>query len=533
MRARFALMLSSLLLAAFVTVPHESELRLCLHSEPRTFDPLLVEDESSEAIRYLTSGVLVRLNRATQQPEPELAVSWKISENGRRIDFQLRRGVTFSDGTPFTAADVAWTLHRAMDPALHSPIGDAFRTGSGAIQTTLHGLDSITIRFPAPLAGLPAQFDTLPMLSALSASRDKAVLGPFFVADYKAGNYVLLRRNPNYWKRDEAGGPLPYLSAVRLLIQQNRDLELRHFERGDIDLIGKLDPELFDRLQAKSPAAVRDAGPSLDVVTLWFNLNSAAPLPEWKKQWFASAAFRRAISMSVNRDDLCRIVWRGHANPASGFVSPANRQWVDARLKPESYSPDEALAALKKDGFHQSGSTLYDHEGHAVEFSLVSNSGNPLHERTLAMIRQDLGKIGLTVNTVMLDFPSLIERITRSSSYEACLLPMLPELDPIDHMNTWLSSADTHPWNPREKSPATAWEAEIDRLMRVQASTSDFRQRKAAYDRVQEIAREQAPMIFLVHPNVLVAVGPRLRNAVPAIIRPQLFWNADRLQVSP
>lgn len=533
MRSRTLLMAALVMLAAFVTVPPESELRLCLRSEPRTFDPLMVEDESSEAVRYLTSGVLVRLNRVTQKPEPELAESWKISENGQRIDFKLRPGVRFSDGSPFTAADVAWTMHRVMDPALHSPIGDAFRAGSGDVQTTLHGLQSLTIRFPAPLAGLPAQFDALPMLSAISPEKEKAVLGPFFLADYKPGEYVFLRRNPNYWKRDDAGRSLPHLSSVRLLIQQNRDLELRHFERGDIDLIGKLDPELFERLRAKNAATVRDAGPGLDVLALWFNLNPAAPLDASKKAWFASPRFRRAVSMAVNRDDLCRIVWRGHAQPAAGFVSPANRLWFDARLKPGTDSPQAAIDLLKKDGFHLSGSVLYDAQNHPVEFSLVTNAGNLLNERTLAMIRQDLARIGIKVNTVTLDFPSLIERITRNSSYEACLLSMLPELDPIDHMNTWLSSADTHPWNPREKAPATAWEADIDRLMRVQASTSDYGKRKAAYDHVQEIARDQSPLIFLLHPNVLVAVGPRVHNAAPALVRPQLFWNADRLEVSP
>jgi len=420
-----------------------------------------------------------------------------------------------------------------MDPALHSPIGDAFRTGTGDVETTLHGLDGITIRFPAPVAGLPAQFDTLPILSAISPATEKAVLGPFFMADYKPGNYVLLRRNPNYWKRDEAGRTLPYLSAVRLMIQQNRDLELRHFEHGEIDLIGKLDPELFDRLRAQNPAEVRDAGPGLDVLALWFNQNPAAPLPAWKKQWFASAAFRRAISMTINRDDLCRIVWRGHAQPALSLVSPANRTWFDARLKPEPTSPNQALALLEKNGFHLNGSALFDNDGHVVEFSLVTNSGNVLNERTLAMLRQDLAKIGIAVNTVTLDFPSLIERITRSFSYEGCLLSMLPELDPVDHMNTWLSSADTHPWNPREKAPATKWETDIDRLMREQASTSDIHQRKAAYDRVQEIAHDEAPLIFLVHPNVLVAVGPRIQNAAPAILRPQIFWNAERLDVTP
>src|SRR5215472_18027549 len=91
------------------------ELRFCLRSEPKTFNPLMVEDESSETIRYLTGGVLIRLNRYTQELEGELASKWKVLENGRRIDFELRPGVRFSDGTPFDCEDVQFTVHKLMD----------------------------------------------------------------------------------------------------------------------------------------------------------------------------------------------------------------------------------------------------------------------------------------------------------------------------------------------------------------------------------------------------------------------------------
>src|SRR5580692_767850 len=65
------------------------ELRFCLRNEPKTFDPALVEDEASETIRYLTGGVLMRVNRLTQELEPELALSWKVTEGGRAILLRL------------------------------------------------------------------------------------------------------------------------------------------------------------------------------------------------------------------------------------------------------------------------------------------------------------------------------------------------------------------------------------------------------------------------------------------------------------
>ena len=96
-------------------------------------------------------------------------------------------------------------------------------------------------------------------------------------------------------------------------------------------------------------------------------------------------------------------------------------------------------------------------------------------------------------------------------------------------MNIWLSSAEDHAWNPQQKSPATAWEAEIDNLMRAQASASDRTKRKQSFDRVQEIVYEQAPFIYLVNRNALSAVSTSVEGANPVILHPQTFWNAERL----
>ncbi|MFY9648235.1 MAG: ABC transporter substrate-binding protein, partial [Terriglobales bacterium] len=142
------------------------ELRFCLRSEPKTFDPALVDDDSSLSIRYLTGGVLARVNRRTQELEPELAESWKISKDGTQITFKLRHGVTFSDGSPFSAEDVAFTMQRLMDPALHSSTGDAFRSGKGSVTTKIVAPDQISITFPAPLAGIERLFDQVAIMSA-------------------------------------------------------------------------------------------------------------------------------------------------------------------------------------------------------------------------------------------------------------------------------------------------------------------------------------------------------------------------------
>jgi len=532
-RRMFSRLLLCLSLLTGITAAQDGTvLRFCLRAEPKTFDPLKVDDDSSLTIRYLTGGVLVRANRQTQALEPELAESWKISKDARQITFKLRHGVRFSDGSPFSAEDVAYTVTRLMDPELHSSTGDAFRSGNGTVTTKILAPDQIAVAFSAPVVGLDRLFDQVAILSAHSAKKEATVLGPFMVAEYKPGANILLKRNPNYWKRDAQGRPLPYLDSIRLDIQPNRDVEVLRFRRGELDLINSIDTEYYDRLAASQPAVVHDAGASLDSEFLWFNQVANAPIPAYKRSWFRSASFRRAVSGAINRDDLSRVVFNGHAQPAFGPVSPANKFWFNSRLHSELYKPEAALQRLQGDGFRLQDGTLRDKDGNAVEFSIVTNAGNKYRERMAVLIQEDLSKIGIKMNVVTLDFPSLIERIAQKFNYEAAILGFQNvDLDPNGQMNIWLSSAENHAWNPQQQTPATAWEGEIDRLMREQASATDAKKRKAAFDRVQEIVVEQAPFIYLINKDALSAISPSVAGASPVILHPQTYWNAERLTI--
>jgi len=508
------------------------ELRFCLRSEPKTLNPLLMSDDSSETIRYLTGGVLLRVNRLTQDLEPELATAWKLTNAGKTITFKLRENLRFSDGTTFSADDVAYTIQQLMDPALHSPTGDAFRSGEGKVQTQALVNNRIAITFSAPIAGLDKLFDQVAIISAKSPQKEMAVLGPYYVAENKAGAYLILKRNPNYWKRDSTGRPLPYIDSIRLDIQQNRDIEMLRLVRGEIDFINSLDAEYFDRVMSENPTMAHDAGASLDAEFMWFNQVPSSPLPSYKKTWFTSTNFRRAISEAINRDDLARIAFRGRARPAVGPISPANKFWFNSKLQPHPFDQKSALQRLSLGGFHLQNGVLRDREGHVVEFSIITNSGNKYRERMATMIQQDLTAIGIKLNVVTLDFRSLIERMTRTFDYEACLLGLVNnELDPNSQMNVWLSSAENHQWNPSQKTPATPWEAEIDKLMRAQASTLNAAKRKEFVDKVQQIAWEQEPFIYLVNKNALSAVSPSLHNAHPVVLRPQVYWNIDQLSL--
>jgi peptide/nickel transport system substrate-binding protein len=517
--------------ALLLTAAPVHELRFSLPADPKTFDALHVSDQPSEVIRYLTGGVLLRVNRATDQLQPELADSWKLGDGGRAITFHLRAGLKFSDGAPLTAGDVARTLNTALDPKQASPAGDTFRSDQGDPTVRVDSPLEITIRYPRPKPGIDRLFDTLSILPA-NPAKLPASAGPFFVSEYRPGDYVRLARNPHYWRRDAAGRQMPLLDSIRIDIQPNREIELTRFLRGETHLINKVEPENFDRVAKEMPAAARNLGASLDSEFIWFNQAPSAAIPEWKKKWFASAVFRHAISSSIHRDDLARIVFRGHAHPAAGPFSSSNRFWFNASLKPLAFDQQSALRGLAAGGFQLRDGVLRDRDGHPVEFSLITNSGNRSREAMAAVIQDDLRKIGIQVNIVTLDFSSLIERIAKTSQYEACLLGFANvEIDPIEQMNVWLSSGPQHQWWPLQKSPATPWEARIDRLELLQASEPARELRKKAFDEVQRIAVELEPFIFLVNPDYLTAIAPSLHGVQAVTAPPQILWNIESLSL--
>jgi peptide/nickel transport system substrate-binding protein len=522
---------AGVLACAVILAAPPQELRFCLPGDPKTFDALQVSDEPSEIVRYLTGGVLARVNRVTDQLEPGLAESWKLTDGGRAITFHLRSGLKFSDGAPLTASDVARTLNTALDPKQASPAGDTFRSAGGDPEVRVTSPLEITIRYPQPKPGIDRLFDTLSIVPA-NAARLPASAGPFFISEYRPGDYVRLARNPNYWKRDAAGRQMPYLDSIRMDIQPNREIELARFLRKEIHLINKMQPEGFDRVAKEMPAAARNLGASFDSEFLWFNQSDSAAVPEWKRKWFASVVFRHAISASIRRDDLARIVYRGHAHPAAGPFSPSNRFWFNASLKPLPFDPQAALRSLSAEGFVLRDGVLRDRDGHAVEFSLITNSGNRAREAMAAVIQDDLRKIGVQVNIVTLDFSSLIERIAKTSQYEACLLGFTNvEIDPIEQMNIWPSYGPQHQWRPLQKTPATPWEARIDKLELLQASEPSRELRKKAFDEVQRIVVEEEPFIYLVNPDYLTAISPSLRGVQPGTAPPQILWNVEFLRL--
>ena len=507
-----------------------NELDLALHYDPKTLDPAKVDDQASELVRYLTGGSLLRLNRSNLAIEPMLADRYTVSPDGKLITLHLREGLRFSDGSPLTSADVVSTLRRVLAPATAAPVAEEF-IAPARVNVLAPDPHTVEIHLPVRLVSIGSILDEIAIEPAGHAIDASVTAGPYAVAAYRRGQDVTLHRNRYFWERDSKGAALPYLDTIRLDILANRETEELKFARGQYALLDNVPPETFETLRKRLPAAVHDLGPSLNTEQMWFNQSDKAPLPAYEKQWFASKAFRASVSMAIHRADLARIAFDGHATPANGFISPSNTTWYNHALPPVREDPHAALDQLLKEGFHKQGDQLVDATGHPVKFSLLTNTGNRARERMAAMIQRDLAVIGMQVNVVTLDFPALIDRLMHSGDYEAALLGLSDtQPDPNAQMNVWLSSSPNHQWNPGQKTPATAWEAEIDKAMQAQAEATDGHTRKNAVDRVQIIVAEQLPFIYLVYPNTLCAASPDLEGVRFSVLQPDLLSSVETVR---
>ncbi len=523
---------------------------------PKTLNPVIVVDIASREVIGCTSADLIHINRETQRTEPALAKTWTVSPDGRRYTVTLRRGLRFSDGHPFDADDVLFSFRVYLDQKVRSPQRDLLIVGGQPIG--VRKVDQYTVQFDlaAPQAAAERLFDNVAILPRhlLEASylqdhlpdawdlatppAQMAGLGPFRVKQYIPGDRIVLERNPYYWKADRAGHRLPYLESLVFMLVTSEETQAMRFQAGEVDIVSRVSADNFGVLataESRAPYKLFDLGAGLDYSFVFFNQNvvDAKALPDVarKQAWFRQVAFRQAISAAIDRDAIVRLVYRGRATPLWGHVPPGNKAWINRSLPQPPRSLDRARRLLKTAGFSwKPDGTLVDGRGDAVEFSIATNSGNAERTGMASIIQDDVGQIGMRVHVVTLESRALLDRVLKTHDYDGCVLSLgAGDASPNGEMNVWLSSGGTHLWNPEQREPATAWEAEIDTLMRRQLTTLDGGARKRVYDRVQELVAQNLPMIFLASPNVLVGANKSLGNFRPAVLDHHTLWNVEEL----
>lgn len=529
-----------------------------LRAEPKTLNPLTAADGPSREVISLMQADLIHINRGTQLCEPALAKSWTVSRDGLEYTLKVRRGLRFSDGHPVDLDDVLFTFRVYLDESVHATQRDLLVVGGRPILVRKIDSETLAFHLSKPYGVGERLFDGLAILprhileSVYNASKlanagtldtsanQWAGLGPFRLKEYVPGQRLVLERNPFYWKADQNGHRLPYLDEIVFLFVPSADAQVLRFQSGETDIITRVGAENFSALARQNHGyTMTDAGPGLEYNFLFFNLNElgdkASTEQVRKQKWFRDERFRRAVSAAIDREAIVRLVYLGRGAPLWGPVTPGNPRWLNTAISHPARSLDLARQFLQEAGFHlvtASGSEpqLLDSDSKPVEFTIITSSSNADRTKMATLIQDDLKQLGMRVQIVPLELRSLIDRVTQTKEYDACVLGIASfDADPNSDLNVLLSSGQMHLWNPAQKHPGTAWEAEIDRLMEQQLETVAAKQRKALYDRVQQLLAEHEPMMFLASPDILVGAKNSVGNFHPAVLEPYVLWNAEQL----
>ena len=523
-----------------------------IRAEPRSFNRYTARDLSTTVVTYLTQAGLVRVNRSTDRLEGELAERWELLPDQKTYRVTLRPGLTFSDGEPFTADDVAFSFRALYDERGGTALADSVRVSGRPITVTVENTTTVLVRFPAPFAPGLRLLDGIPMLprhrleSALvngrfaeawgvSATPGQVIgLGPFVLTRYAPGQRLAFDRNPHYTSpagRLGAGA----VQHVILDVVPDQDAEQLRLTAGAIDITqSELRPSDWRALReatADRRVRIADAGIGLDGDLLWMNLRrdkAADP----RSPWLQHASFRRAIAQAIDLRAFADFVYLGHAVPALGVVSPGNVPWYVDAGGPR-FDPDAARASLASLGLtsRTGDSILEDRHGRPVRFTLLTQAGNTSLERGASVIRDALTRLGVAVDVVRLEAGALVHRI-ESGDYDAIYFRLLTtDADPALNLDFWRSSGGGHVWNPEQSKPATEWEADIDTLIERVAARSNPGERRDAFAAVQRIMARELPAMAFAFPRLSVAIAARVHGASAAAFRPPVLWNPADLAV--
>ncbi len=324
---------------------------------------------------------------------PWLATSWRWSQGGRVLTVQLRKGVRWSNGKPFTSADVVFTLdmmkkYPAVDlNALWSYMKSVRPLGPYAFQVTLNQPNNTFLYYLTGTNIVP-EFQWQHVNPVTFADPHPIGTGPYMLKSYNSQE-ITLTRNPHYWQ-----APKPYLQTVYYPAETSNDTAILGLGTGQIDWAGIFAPNLKTSFVAKNPVANHVGRVSFGLVVLEVNLHQyPLNLP----------VVRHAISDALNRQALSTIAEAGYTTPATlnGINSSMAAKWSTPALQHKYravYAPSVAKAMLLKAGFKLgSNGILTTPKGQPFNVSIVVPSGATDYVTMASQISQQLHNIGIGV----------------------------------------------------------------------------------------------------------------------------------------
>ncbi|MFB9275873.1 nickel ABC transporter substrate-binding protein [Cohnella cellulosilytica] len=435
---------------------------------------------------------------------PSLAESWDISEDGKVYTFHLRKGVVFSDGTPFTADAVKFSFERwYTDPA------NASLNVAKSLQK-IETVDETTVRFT--FAGA-----FYPLLTELTFARPVRIISPsavepagdpegrfvkpigtgaWMVDSYKQDQEAVLVRNPSYW------GQAPKLAKIVLKVIPDAQSRVLALQSGAVDISGgssgKIPFDNLEQLRGDKQLTVQQ-GTGTGSHFLIFNYD----LPQLQ-----DASVRKAINLALDKKNIVDKLLSGAGREAQGlfpltvpYVTESNNAWY-------GYDAEEAKNLLQQAGYADSdGDGIVEKDGRALELNLVLQQTEfPEWKPIAEYVQSQLQQAGIRVQLQVLESNAYYDALWTTRKYD------------LIFYRTYSDAYNPHAFllslfHRTGDAPAVAWsDPRLEELIEEAVASTDLERRQELYDAWFARAREEAIYAPIYYPDDIFVVNKRVQN---------------------
>lgn len=458
-----------------------------LDVEPGTMDPRLARDTSTSRMQELIFNGLIRLD-ANLKPIPALATSWRYV-SPTVLEVNLRKGVTFHDGTPFNADDVLYTYNTILDTKFNSP-----RRSFYTPITKIEAINPLKVRFTLdkPFAPL-VQYLDMGIVSKESATKMGAEYGnapvgtgPFKLVRWQRGNRIELAAFDKYW------GGKPKVDRVVIRAIPDNNVRLVALESGELDFIhSPVPPQDLDRL-AKNAKLTLEKTTGLGFTYL--NLNTKDPILNDRR-------VRQALAYLTDRQTISQDLYYGMDTPGDSFLLPGT-SWYALAAKKYPYDPKAADKLLTQAGWvaARSGGVRMKN-GKPLQLELITNI-DPNRQQVLEFLQGEWRKAGIDVKVRAYDFASMLNDLT-NGKYQVSLIGLLNLVDPdrgsFNQFTTTGASNYGKYSNPK-----------IDELLEKARTVTNVTQRKVLYSQAAKLISEDVPYVFVLNQGYVAIYNKRV-----------------------
>jgi peptide/nickel transport system substrate-binding protein len=479
------------------------------------FNPYFFTNGWDENVTNVIFGRLINYD-SQGKLIPEQAESWTVSPDNLVYTIKLRPGLTFSDGSPLTAEDVAFTLTVLHDPTLESETditpaaiagGAEYKAGKADGIAGIKVIDPQTIEITTTRPGAK----TLSLLGGPVLSKahygkgfargqldgiralggDPLGAGPYVFDKFIPGQEVRFHANPHYY-----GGKPAVEHFIYRITSDATKLQL--FQTGETDYDGfTVSQDNVDALQSLGFATINLYGSS-DYSMIEFNP---------KDPLLQDPRVRHALTYGLDRQTLVTVVYQGYGQVATQPVAPISWAYDANAVDPYAYDPAKAAALLDEAGWKLGADGIRAKDGQRLSLRLLATKS--LFNDALIPIAQENWKaIGVDLVPEVSDFNALLAK-RKSGDYNLATFRTSTINDPHEGVEDFLSTGDVGRLGYHDD--------EVERLILAGNATLDPEKRKPIYHQLYKALADNPPVIFLAYRKILSATNARVEGFKPDI----------------